>query len=52
MNAYTGDGRSEVVELSGFGDDEVIDCKPTTRSREISAAKGKETLLGINRERS
>ena len=31
---------------------EVIDCKPTTRSREISGARKKDTLSGIMREES
>ena len=52
MNANAGDGSSEVVEPLKLVDVEVIDCKPTTRLREMSAAKGKEMLLGSNRERS
>ena len=31
---------------------EKIDCSPTTRSREGSAALERDTLLGTNRERS
>ena len=31
---------------------EEIDCSPTTRSREISVAWERDTLLGTNRERS
>ncbi len=31
---------------------EVIDSKPTTRSREMSEARKKGTLFGIHRERS
>ena len=31
---------------------EVIDSKPTTKSREMSGAKEKDTLFGMNRERS
>ena len=30
----------------------VIDCRPTTRSRDISGPREKDTLLGMNRERS
>ena len=38
------------VDLSALLD--VIDCKPTTRSREMSEAREKETLFGTNLERS
>jgi len=33
-----------------FIDVEVIDCSPTTRSREISGAKEIDTLFGIKRD--
>ena len=31
---------------------EVIDCRPTTKSREISGARSKVTLFGMNLEES
>lgn len=31
---------------------EVMDWRPTTRSRDMSGARSKVTLFGINRERS
>ncbi len=33
-----------------FTDVDLIDCKPTTRSREISDARENDTLLGIKRD--
>jgi len=33
-----------------FSDVDFIDCKSTTRSRELLDAKGNDTLLGIKRD--
>ena len=48
MKVFIGFGRKEVVR----GLVEVIACKPTTRLRDMSGAREKEVLLGINLERS
>ena len=50
MNVRIGFGSKGVTAPSASVD--VIDCRPTTRSREISGARLKVTLFGISRERS
>lgn len=50
MNVSIGDGSSENDEPVEFL--EVMDCRPTTRSREMSPAKWNGTPLGINLEAS
>lgn len=44
------DGKSDVFEVDVLVI--VMDCTPTTRSRETSGDMGMVTLLGINRELS
>ena len=43
-----GDGSNDVVEP--FASLAVMDCRPTTISREISGAREKDTLLEMNRD--
>ena len=50
MNVRIGVGSSSVVKLLAAV--ARIICKPTTRSRDISGAREKETLFGTNREAS
>lgn len=48
MKVWIEFGSKEIVEP--FAAVEVIDCRPTTRSREESGARLKVTLLGISLE--
>ena len=50
MNVSIGDGSNDVVEP--FASLAVMDCRPTTISREMSGAREKDTLLGMNRDAS
>ena len=50
MNVNIGEGSNDVVEP--FASLAVMDCRPTTISREISGAREKDTLLGMNRDAS
>lgn len=50
MNVRMGDGSNDVVEP--FASLAVMDCRPTTISREMSGAREKDTLLGMNRDAS
>jgi len=53
MKVNIGVGSKDVAELFGCVVFVIlIDCRPTTRSREMSGAREKETLLGTNREES
>ena len=50
INVKTGDDNR--VEEDPFANTDVIDCKPTTRSRIESPARWKDTSLGVYLERS
>ena len=50
MKVKIGFGNNECCEP--FAAVEVIDCRPTTKSREVSGAKLKVMLFGINLEES
>ena len=50
MNVRIEFGSSDATEPVEFF--EVMDLRPTTRSRETSLARWKETLFGINLEES
>ena len=50
MSVNIADGSKDVEEP--FASIEVIDCNPTTISREMSGASEKGTLLGMNRDES
>lgn len=50
INVSIGDGSRRNDEPVEFR--EVMDCRPTTRSREMSPARWNETLLEMNLEAS
>ena len=50
MKVQIGFGNNEWFEP--FAAIEVIDCRPTTKSREISGARSKVTLFGTSFEES
>lgn len=50
MKVQIGFGNNECVEP--FAAVDIIDCRPTTKSREISGARSKVTLFGTSLEES
>ena len=50
MKVRIDEGSKDIGEP--FAAVEVIDCRPTTKSREMSGARSKVTLFGTSRERS